>query len=320
MAEPWPARESEPVAAAESAVDLDESVDGETEDDAAVEEPAVEEPAAEAPVPAPAMNGTALNGTSPNGTSPNGTSPNGTAPNGTAMNGVLRPLDTLSAVINANIRLPQREPGTSAQPSPLTSLLAQRTAARERDAIPTEVIEPTPEPDVSVTLEDEVEVPETLDADLLASVTELHEPVPDEPAVVGPPSPLGLDSPANALDGHADDDETPLFRMLRSGWFTASGDQRGFDTGGADAGWQAADRASDSAPSRLTQSGLPVRDPGNRLVPGGVERPAPVARRDPAAIKARLAAHAAGVARGRSVAGDPYPDSSTADPTEDVTP
>ena len=35
-------------------------------------------------------------------------------------------LDTLSAVINANIRLPQREPGTAPQPSPLTSLLPKR--------------------------------------------------------------------------------------------------------------------------------------------------------------------------------------------------
>ena len=64
-----------------------------------------------------------------------------------------------------------------------------------------------------------------------------------------------------------------------------------------------------------------MRRPGNRLVPGGVPSAAPtgptaapvVARtatplvRDPETIRARLAAHAAGVSRGRSAAGSPLP-------------
>jgi hypothetical protein len=39
-----------------------------------------------------------------------------------------------------------------------------------------------------------------------------------------------------------------------------------------------------------------------RVVPGGVTKPAKAAARDPEAIRARLAAHAAGVSRGRAAA------------------
>ena len=47
-----------------------------------------------------------------------------------------------------------------------------------------------------------------------------------------------------------------------------------------------------------------MRRPGKRLVPGGVS-PAPTnVARDPEAIRARLAAHAAGVSRGRTAAVD----------------
>ena len=128
---------------------------------------------------------------------------------------------------------------------------------------------------------------------------------------------------AYALDGHGDDDETPMFRMLRSSWFSGGGAEEGWGTGEADAGWQAVDRVAETAPSRLTSSGLPVRDPGNRLVPGGVTQAAPSLHRDPEAIRARLAAHAAGVARGRGSAAqqlDRIHDQQPTDTHEDVTP
>ena len=278
-------------------------------------------------------------------------------------------LDMLSAVINANIRLPQRQPGTADQPTPLTPVLPRRGApvqpepdpvaelvhepvdeVEEGEAVedtasasPHEVevpeavtvVEEAPETGVLLRPEDEGEVPETLDADTLASVTQLPEPVAVEPVVAGPvtPEPASvLDSPASALDspaayaldGHADDDETPMFRMLRSSWFSHDGGTTDWGPGEADAGWQAADRVAETAPSRLSRSGLPVRDPGNRLVPGGMAQPAPSLHRDPEAIRARLAAHAAGVARGRTMAmaqpgAQTQPDQPT-DTAEDVTP
>ena len=64
-----------------------------------------------------------------------------------------------------------------------------------------------------------------------------------------------------------------------------------------------------------------MRDPGNRLVPGGVNTANGAVRRDPEAIRARLAAHAAGVARGREAStSKPAMNGSTVDTTEDVTP
>jgi signal transduction histidine kinase len=252
-------------------------------------------------------------------------------------------LDMLSAVINANIRLPQRQPGTADQPTPLTPVLPRRGAPvqPEPDPVAELVDEPVGEPvDQPV---DEVEGPEAVtvleeapQADTLATVTQLPEPVEVEPVVAGPVTPepasasvspaSALDSPAAyALDGHADDDETPMFRMLRSSWFSHDGGTADWGPGEADAGWQAADRVAETAPSRLSRSGLPVRDPGNRLVPGGMAQPAPSLHRDPEAIRARLAAHAAGVARGRTMAmaqpgAQPAQPDQPTDTAEDVTP
>jgi hypothetical protein len=55
----------------------------------------------------------------------------------------------------------------------------------------------------------------------------------------------------------------------------------------------------------VSEAGLPVRRPGARIVPGGVSPAAATLVRDPEAIRARLAAHAAGVNRGRRVVGGP---------------
>jgi hypothetical protein len=137
------------------------------------------------------------------------------------------------------------------------------------------------------------------------------------PAETTPPEPVDEEAepsevvPADALDSEhaavqAIDDETPIFRALRSNWL--SGDDQGhWASSDVQAGWEAADRVAVAPATQVSDSGLPVRRPGNRLVPGGTApAPAPIVR-DPEAIRARLAAHAAGVSRGRSAAGDPVP-------------
>jgi hypothetical protein len=157
--------------------------------------------------------------------------------------------------------------------------------------------------------------PEAVAVDALTMVTSLSDA--PAPAVVD-----ALNGPTSyALEDQGGDDETPLFRQLRSSWFSNDGGSDWSDVQ-ADAGWQAAEKVTETAPSRLTQSGLPVRDPGNRLVPGGMSRPAPTMRRDPEAIRARLAAHAAGVARGRTMATSSASAAATAptETVEDVTP
>ncbi len=100
------------------------------------------------------------------------------------------------------------------------------------------------------------------------------------------------------------EDETPIFRSLRSNWFTAGADEETWTTSEIEAGWEAAEQVAEAPALQLSESGLPMRRPGKRLVPGGVS-PTPVSvDRDPEAIRARLAAHAAGVSRGRTAAVD----------------
>jgi hypothetical protein len=69
-----------------------------------------------------------------------------------------------------------------------------------------------------------------------------------------------------------------------------------------DRGWNAAERAESADADGTTRTGLPVRRPGGRLVPGGVSQEPTKVVRDPEAIRNRLAAHAAGVSRGRAAA------------------
>jgi signal transduction histidine kinase len=298
------------------------------------------------------------------------------------------PGDALSAVINANIRLPQRQPGTAAQPPELTPVLSVDTprtpltpepvdsddqAAAETDELEdteafdeaVEVAEPVDETEPGET--DEQAVAEAVEHASDDEESDEREPAPaatllsafrpisvvrDQQATSAAPAPVngfarsvsndasvngsedGADSPGRAASGEKFDtlsapmaslpdtgeDSTPLYRMLRSSWFTVDGESKGWDSGEADRGWEAADRATEAAPSRLTRSGLPVRDPGNRLVPGGVTTANGAVRRDPEAIRARLAAHAAGVARGREASTKPSKNGSTVETTEDVTP
>jgi signal transduction histidine kinase len=100
------------------------------------------------------------------------------------------------------------------------------------------------------------------------------------------------------------EDETPIFRTLRSNWLTSGAAEDTWTTSEIEVGWEAAEQVAEAPALQLSESGLPMRRPGNRLVPGGVS-PAPTnVDRDPEAIRARLAAHAAGVSRGRTAAVD----------------
>ncbi len=109
-----------------------------------------------------------------------------------------------------------------------------------------------------------------------------------------------LDRPAVTTPSSMEEDETPIFRSLRSNWLTADTGERPWADTEVDAGWDAADRVEAAPPTRRTEAGLPMRRPGNRLIPGGLSTPEPTHTvRDPEAIRARLAAHAAGVSRGR---------------------
>jgi hypothetical protein len=120
--------------------------------------------------------------------------------------------------------------------------------------------------------------------------------------------PLSAAPAASALEGDFEEDSdqpgaSPIFGQLRSNWLSDTGSDEGpWSVNEVDRGWNAAQRAESADTDDTTPTGLPVRRPGGRLVPGGVaQEPAKVVR-DPEAIRNRLAAHAAGVSRGRAAA------------------
>lgn len=183
------------------------------------------------------------------------------------------------AAIDALTRLPQRQPARVAEPV---------------------AVEPTPAP-VAVVPEPEPEP--------VAAVPALVPPAP-LPERLPEREPLREPMPAG---GPIAPEESPIFATLQSNWFSSSGNRtQGWATTEVEAGWEAAHRATDAPSEVVSPTGLPVRRPGQRLVPGGVTAAAPPVVRDPEAIRARLAAHAAGVSRGRTTAVAP----TSADPSQ----
>lgn len=132
---------------------------------------------------------------------------------------------------------------------------------------------------------------------------ETAQAAPTPPPAVEPTYDL-LDSRTPVAD--LGEDETPIYKNLRSRWLSSDEAGATWTTSEIEAGWEAAEQVAEAPPLRVSESGLPMRRPGNRLVPGGVSTAptAPRAVRDPEAIRARLAAHAAGVSRGRTAAVD----------------
>ncbi|MBF6133982.1 HAMP domain-containing protein [Nocardia otitidiscaviarum] len=98
---------------------------------------------------------------------------------------------------------------------------------------------------------------------------------------------------------------TPIFAEMMSAWLQDPNADRSqvaasFESPG-DEGWQAARRAVESQPEKRTAAGLPQRDPGHRLVPGGVNGNADrTTRRDPESIRSSLSRHQQGVRDGRA--------------------
>jgi hypothetical protein len=130
--------------------------------------------------------------------------------------------------------------------------------------------------------------------------------VNDQPVRLTIRRPLSAAPAASALEGELVPDsneplETPIFGQLRSNWLNDE-PERPWTSNEVERGWEAATEAETANADGRTRTGLPVRRPGGRLVPGGVApEPAAVAR-DPEAIRNRLAAHSAGVSRGRAAA------------------
>jgi hypothetical protein len=120
--------------------------------------------------------------------------------------------------------------------------------------------------------------------------------------------PLAATAAASALEGDFVDDteqsdDSTIFSQLRSNWLN-DGDEEPeeWSPNEVDRGWDEAERAESTDAESTTRTGLPVRRPGGRLLPGGVSQEPTKVVRDPESIRNRLAAHAAGVSRGRAAA------------------
>jgi hypothetical protein len=100
--------------------------------------------------------------------------------------------------------------------------------------------------------------------------------------------------------------DSPIFAEMMSAWLSDPNPDRSqvaaaFESPG-DEGWQAARRASEAQSETKTAAGLPQRNPGVRLVPGGVNGTADRApRRDPETIRSSLSRHQQGVRDGRAM-------------------
>ena len=113
-----------------------------------------------------------------------------------------------------------------------------------------------------------------------------------------------------AQSNEADSSEgAPIYERMVSEWLmdpTTSASRDKVWSTAADAGWTAAAQAAEQKPQRHTESGLPIRERGARLVPGHASNGSGAGadeRRDPAAVGAMLSRALAGVRSGRTESG-----------------
>jgi hypothetical protein len=137
-----------------------------------------------------------------------------------------------------------------------------------------------------------------------------HDAAPDA-------QPVADDQPRAAEQQHGDtaptrDAEPPIFRSMMSRWLAdpVENDQSvSWSPNAADEGWNAAARLESEEQLEESSAGLPMRRPGDHLVPGAIEtKTAPQeevatttpGRRDPEAIRRNLNRHQGGVRSARA--------------------
>ncbi len=140
------------------------------------------------------------------------------------------------------------------------------------------------------------------------------------PAPIPEPRPAPEPEPPPVRHGRAtvDHDDDAIYQKMLSEWLVDPHEiAHSTDLNWKsvwDYGWSAAE-AAQSAPVRAhTSEGLPVRQPGARLIPGHADRTVepsdghPLPARDPDAVRASLGGHFGGVYAGRRRAQDAAPD------------
>lgn len=102
--------------------------------------------------------------------------------------------------------------------------------------------------------------------------------------------------------GAAEPAESPIYQRMVSEWLVepSASESTGAWSSPADAGWAAAEEASKPTLEHRTSGGLPIRNPGAQLVPGGLTPPADAGAPDPEEIRSNLSRHLSGVRSGRA--------------------
>ena len=132
-----------------------------------------------------------------------------------------------------------------------------------------------------------------------------------EPESDADPAPAGAHEGEPTTDAVAEVVETPIFRSMMSRWLSdpaeaAQDASTTWSPSTADEGWNAAARLEADEPLEESTAGLPLRRPGDHLVPGAIEdavpgpRPASVPVRDPETIRRNLNSHHRGVRSARA--------------------
>jgi anti-sigma regulatory factor (Ser/Thr protein kinase) len=96
--------------------------------------------------------------------------------------------------------------------------------------------------------------------------------------------------------------ESPIYQRMVSEWLVepSASDPAETWASPADVGWAAAAEASHPASANRTSGGLPIRNPGAQLVPGGLSPATDSGAPDPEEIRNNLSRHLSGVRSGRA--------------------
>jgi signal transduction histidine kinase len=149
----------------------------------------------------------------------------------------------------------------------------------------------------------------TPEAPLSQATPALSTPPQATPALSTPPQSTPAAEPArpNIESGpNVESEGAPIFERMASEWLmdpTTRESRDGVWATAADAGWAAAAWAVEQKPERHTESGLPIRKRGARLVPDHAKLASDAGADvgcDPAAIRDKLSRQVAGVRNGRA--------------------
>ena len=210
--------------------------------------------------------------------------------------------------------LPQRDPGAS-------GISAVPPSEQPADPVPTQAVEhPAPEPD------SEPARPTDTSGFFAARAQAASNGTPPADATGTPPAEARPAAHSHVSDTAGSDDA--IYQKMLSEWLVdptelANSEDLNWESVW-DRGWSAAAAADEAPVTQRTDEGLPMRDPGARLVPGAADKPVtsaaefdagpgaspagegsspgrlvPHPQRDPEAVRASMSSHFGGVHAGR---------------------